>query len=343
MRNRMVLVLASVVAIFSATVPATGANSTPGPRLAYSSSSGSHIEVLHPDRPYGAALPRIEVVAVAGELHWLSGPSWSPTGRWLTYGDTLGVVEPIAGEVRIVNVTTRRARTVLTLPSLAVLDVAWSPRGDRIAFSTSSAYTPVWGLALSHLSVHVVGVDGSGYRVVGTGTDPAWSPDGGRLAYSGTTGIELVDIDDVGAPRTVGYPLDGGFSPRWSPDGRRIAFLSARLLGSPQLVVADADGTHVVPLPVTTWSLPTWSPDSRLLAYEDRGLAVIAADGNGRPRRLHWEEDGNAHWPEWGSHGAIAYVRSGMIRVSDPATGENEPVHHGSPDPWLVWAPSPGG
>jgi Tol biopolymer transport system component len=100
-----------------------------------------------------------------------------------------------------------------------VFDAAWSPDGERVAYS--------WGGGLS-----VVRRDGTArLRLTRRGGDgaPAWSPDGRRIAYAAEDGVWVIGSN--GGVRTyltrllTSYPT----GPVWSPDGDQIAFVGGEI------------------------------------------------------------------------------------------------------------------
>lgn len=163
---------------------------------------------------------------------------------------------------------------------------AFSPTGDRVAFSSSRDGTS---------KIYVAPLDGSGVEPVTDGADggdvhPAWAPDGKRIAFMRGRPTEGRDLYEV----TVG----GGAPPR------RI------LAGN------DDDPAHV------GW--PTWSPDGRLIALSaDRregagtGLWAVAPDGKGlrritRPARVvRWVRDLRASFSPDGARLVFASNRHG--------------------------------
>src|SRR5262245_51969059 len=91
---------------------------------------------------------------------------------------------------------------------------AWSPNGERIAFSRGDrGRGQIWlvdadGQNLSQLTSETRDAD-----------EPSWSPDGSHIVFQ--SGRRLVTIGVDGGGRTE---LVRGDSPDWSPDGSRILF-----------------------------------------------------------------------------------------------------------------------
>ena len=141
---------------------------------------------------------------------------------------------------------------------------AWSPDGNRIAFSRMRS-----GSADFYVSdLWLMDADGGGARqltrAVGRAMSPAWSPDGSMIACYGTAGQEpswgdpdalmwLVPVDG-GEPRpltrerdrqvqTARWPLVTP-PPQWSADGTAVGF-----------PMADAGNVHVAEVELATGSV----------------------------------------------------------------------------------------
>ena len=175
-------------------------------------------------------------------------------------------------------------------------ELAWSPDGSTLAYAC-----PVGGYGRSGSRIYLMNADGSGPRLLRTGTHgaawPAWSPDGTRIAFS--TAVELrQNLKHVKAGvqsthseiYTVG--LDGshvrrivrqGVAPAWSPDGTAIAYRA--LCGLVRLVTPSGrDATPALGSGrcrgFATQGWPAWSGDgTRLVIGGENDAVLVNLDG----------------------------------------------------------------
>jgi Tol biopolymer transport system component len=156
-------------------------------------------------------------------------------------------------------------------------DPAWSPRADRLAFSsTRSGDRNIWTSK----------PDGTDPRQVTSGHEiddrPQWSADGTRLAFvssrGGERGIWTVAADG-GAPRRV-LAANVLNSVSWSPDGKELVY-AAPNGDAPALFRVRVDGGTPVRIhTATAASSPAWSASTGLIAY----LAAVRASDTGPGR-----------------------------------------------------------
>lgn len=193
-------------------------------------------------------------------------PAWSPNSRQFLFArqgsqrtSELVVAE---GDDRRVLASSRTG-----------LAFAWSPAGDRIAYSI-----PDPGEALLYGSVVITDLEGKEHRVVAQGQIMAffWSPDGRQLAVLNF---------DPGSQERQGHtiPVRAGVAPRLQAADAGLAWSVVNL--------ADGTGVNFAPFQPTepflllvpyfdqyAQSLSLWSPDGRYLVYadvDDRGQASI--------------------------------------------------------------------
>jgi Tol biopolymer transport system component len=101
---------------------------------------------------------------------------------------------------------------------------AWSPDGNRIAFSSERD---------GNAEIYVMTADGAGVtRLTNSSaadTDPAWSPDAKRIVFmsrrNGRGELFTMNADGSNQKPLVSMERGDAVDPRWSPEGSRIAFV----------------------------------------------------------------------------------------------------------------------
>ena len=189
-------------------------------------------------------------------------------------------------------------------------DPAWSPDGQRIAFSSHRGVDG-WG-------IYVMNADGSDVTRLTTeyfdsasvSGDPAWSPDGQRIAFSRQGAIHVMNADGSKVKRLT-HNYDDDYAPAWSPDGQRIAFQSNRD-GDWGIYVMNVDGSDFAQLTQHSSRVPAWSPDGQRIAFEYwADIHVMNADGSGFTQLTHasgWNTE-----PAWSPDGQRIAFRSTRV------------------------------
>lgn len=256
-----------------------------------------------------------------------ASPSWSPDGSEIAFVQAWGST----GAVVLVRASDLRLQRVVRTKIL--MQVAWSPTGDRIAYAASDG-------------VFVIRRDGGSRRRLGAGAGLAWSPDGSRLAFDSSSGgpIRVAKADGRGARKVTAGRYDG--SPAWSPDGQRLVFSRSPTAGAdPSLFVVGSDGNGLHSLGVQG-AAAAWSPDGTRIAFWRRtrdgvALAVAGTDGLGE-RTLTRSLPAYSDPPRWSPDGKqlLFVLCSGFgfcrIDVAEADTGLVTRLASGSD---AVWAP----
>lgn len=270
-----------------------------GDFLAYLEGPRLVVRRLGPDGDLGATTARFSYPSVRADE--LTCPQWSPVGRQIAIavaGFDLDAYEQ-SFAVRVIDVD-GTDRVVATRQSqyMPLAEIAWSPDGDAIAYTTPD-------------SVWVAPIDGGEPSMRWQGRTPSygapagfpphpgrpvrlsWLPTG-ELAVSAQTDVDGVDelhlVDPVSGRDRVLDTFWSESALTWSPDGSRLVFWDrdgARVLdrtsGTTAPVRPRLRGRE---LPV--WTL-TWSPDGRRLvgtagnpAPSGDGFALVsmAPDGS---------------------------------------------------------------
>ena len=175
-----------------------------------------------------------------------------------------------------------RTSTPLIDDPRGIFGVARSTDGGSVSFWTGTAERPGTTLEL-------VGVDGTGRRILATNVTPepvgrgsidVWSADDRYLAAAVTAdGRHRILVVDVasGEGRLIG-PDDGADNPLWSPDGEWLAFTHEHAGGPNTLAVMRRDGSEVREISTNVDARvagpDNWSSDGTWI-YFDAGQRTI--------------------------------------------------------------------
>ncbi|MGC9335314.1 MAG: TolB family protein, partial [Anaerolineae bacterium] len=265
----------------------------------------------------------------SGLRHLTDGldPAWSPDGRHIAFTrwrNPWGVYLIDAdggGEQRIVD----RERPK---------EVAWSPAGDRIAFTLNLGSSEPREVCLPggycytipptfSAQIWIAKVDGSDFLSLPLDDQavhaPTWSPVGDRIVYAGPRGLAWIDLDSKETEHLAGSRAWDG-SPVYSPNGRQVAFMG-RVHDRWEVFVMNADGSGRRKLTQSNARLanppnnvaPAWSPDGSQIAFlSDRDglwrIYVMDADGSKQRAMFGDQLDGLGLSYEWASERVLSWT-----------------------------------
>jgi hypothetical protein len=241
-----------------------------------------------------------KITDTATDAHFESLQFLTSAGAWDAGGKRFvfpGISQG-APILEIVDVDSGRREREIRLTELdEVLNPAWSPDGNLIAFS---------GLVGGFNDLFVYDLRASSLRRLTTDAfaelDPAWSPDGGQLAFStdrfstalatletGSLHLAVMDFATGSVRDAGGFDNSKNISPQWSPDGQSLYFLSDRQ-GITNIYRMPAQGgtptqltnilTGVSGITALSPALSVANGRAVFSAYEDDGYNVYALEGD---------------------------------------------------------------
>jgi phosphate transport system substrate-binding protein len=244
-------------------------------------------------------------------LERAAGPSWSPSGQYLSFYGEEGVDRQVRNGVEYAVSGISNGILwikVASFPSdITQVEVgqyvregsgrwtAWSPNGDMLAFDAARGGPD--------RRIYFLGTeDNQQYNIEIPGEQADWSPNSNQVVYrSGRDGKQGIWISNRDGSGTRNITNDGSDSfPAWSPDGQSIAF-HRDSGGNVDIYVMNVDGGNVRRLTDVAGpdTLPTWTPDGRIVFRSARGgswgIYIMNADGSNQQRVIANADPG----PDW--------------------------------------------
>jgi hypothetical protein len=256
-----------------------------------------------------------------------------------------------------------QAEQVLTL--LEVYDAAFSPDGQRIAFTGRLGEARVVGgqtTTVEYEELFVAPATGGDARKLTTLAadhveDAAWSPDGKQIAFAsdadGDFDIYIIPAEG-GTPSMITRNKAEDREPAWSPDGKYLAFSSDRTSpGELEIWRMTVIGSDLKQLTenVNSSYAPSWAPDSQSIVFlsnrrVNTDLYIMTADGTGQRALLVRDVDAEERDPAWSPDGrwiAFSSNREGPVfdlYLIRPDGTELQRITHGDGDTrYAAWKP----
>lgn len=215
------------------------------------------------------------------ELHWLRGPafSWSPDDKKIIFSAKSGAEDAL----HIVNVKSSKIEKTLHLNFDAIYNPAWSPQGNKIAFTgIRNGQSDIYVYDFNTELVDKLTND------IFSNVEPSWSPDGKNIVFASDRGeylndfpsrltpdelninnydIYQINIDNKQINRLAGSEFLER-TPSYSPDGKYLLFTSDRS-GVNNVYLQELATAEEWPITnaLTGVFSPSWGGDANRMAF----------------------------------------------------------------------------
>ena len=182
-------------------------------------------------------------------------PAFSNTAAKIVFASDRSPRTPGVADLFVMDANGANQTAITNTPDINESDPAWSPNGQRIAFSRDG-------------DIYTISPAGANLAPVTTGaatdTEPDWSPSSTQIVFhryeNFADELRRINADGSGIGFLTGNGSIPEESPVWSPDGTKIAFIRGAFHQAEVYTMNAVDGSGVTRITnnTTMESSPSW-------------------------------------------------------------------------------------